>query len=443
MTAIVFGVGLALVSARGNGPPNQALVPAVMVSLILIWAGTAAFGITVGIGLMRLRNWARISAILWAVVMVFCAVLAFAIAAAVTFSKLPGPPTTSPIFVSAFFSTVGVASILVGAWWLILFTRKSVSAQFSVTAEADPIPVSREPFSFLKGRIVLGGGILAVLLLIVAFVFVLLIGRISTGRFLDIQSPLVLSFVMVSFYGFQLLMLLYLLRRAGLKPAVLVGASLNWNQLRGYRSLPVLLVGVSLAGYFLLFFPLSYAMPGWIDRYLFQQRPTLMIHSSGFGYPLANILNMLVVVWFGPIVEEFFFRGILLTRWSIKWGAPRAIFLSSTIFGLLHREVIGHIFFGYVMAVLYIETKSLYAPILMHIANNGIAWAFSTAAVVWGAGTKSTLLSFQSSWPFNIALSLVFIPWAVWFTTRHVPKSSWKIPYAEFRENESQQFHQG
>src|SRR3954470_2966654 len=111
LTAIFFAVGMALVSARGHGTPNQALGQMMLVFLVVIWVGTAAFGIIIGAGLIRLRNWARISAMLWAVVMLFCAIFALAVAAAVSISKLPGTPVASPVCASVFFSTVGVSSI--------------------------------------------------------------------------------------------------------------------------------------------------------------------------------------------------------------------------------------------------------------------------------------------------------------------------------------------
>lgn len=86
---------------------------------------------------------------------------------------------------------------------------------------------------------------------------------------------------------------------------------------------------------------------------------------------VTHLLTIFGSVVLAPIAEEFIFRGLLLTRLSVTWGMPRAILCTSLLFGLLHLEIVGHVFFGYVMAVLYIESRSLYVPILTHAFSNG------------------------------------------------------------------------
>jgi membrane protease YdiL (CAAX protease family) len=447
-----FSLGAAISSQRNSGNPYQSGGRDALIVLIVLWVMTAVFGVIVGLGLLRLRNWARISAMVWAGVMIPCSLPFFLIAASAPFLPRTGASANGAIVLVPMSLLIGISSLAVGIWWLSLFNRRNVAAEFvhvvmdrPLTAEVigtpeisnTPVyedPIAEDPFSKLKARLVLGGCILVTLLMTFLLVFGLIFVRIGLGQMPDLQAPLVFPFLAVLFYGLQLLLILYLLRRARLRPAVLFGEPIRWNLLRGYRALPVLLFGVSLAGYFLLFFPLSYAMPRWIDRYLFQQRGLVMFHTTGTGYHVGNILMMLTIVFFGPIVEELIFRGVLLTRWSLKWSVSKSMLLTSILFGLLHREVIGHVFFGYVMAVLYIETKSLYVPIVMHMTNNGIAWVLNAVSVVWGTGTKSTLTSFQSSWPVNLTLTLVFVPWAIWFISRHLPTSNWKTPYSDFRE---------
>jgi membrane protease YdiL (CAAX protease family) len=452
LTAMFFSLGVAITPRQNSGRPFQAVALDALIVLIVLWVMTSVFGVVLGVGLLRRLNWARILAMVWAGVMILCSLPFFAMAAR-TFLPQTGA-STSGAMLTVTSLMIGVSSLAVGIWWLILFTRKSIVAEFESVVmgiplsadaigspETSPAPLSTDslpvdPFSRLKARLVLGGCGLALVVTIFLLVFALIFLRIGLGRMPDMGSPMVFPVLGVLFYGLQLLLILYLLRRAPLRPAVLFGESMRWNLFRGYRSLPVLLFGASMAGYFLLFFPLSYAMPRWIDRYLFQQRTPEMFHTSGTAYHVGDVLMMLVIVFLGPIVEELIFRGVLLTRWTLKWSVRKSMLLTSILFGLLHREVIGHVFFGYVMAVLYIETKSLYVPIAMHIANNGIAWILNAVFVVWGHGTKSTLGSFQSSWRFNLTLTLIVVPWAVWFVSRHRPTSNWKMPYSDFREQQ-------
>jgi membrane protease YdiL (CAAX protease family) len=126
-----------------------------------------------------------------------------------------------------------------------------------------------------------------------------------------------------------------------------------------------------------------------------------------------------------------------LTRWSIKWGTPRAIFLSSTIFGLLHAEVIGHIFFAYVMAVLYIKTRSLYVPIAAHAVNNAIAWTGSLFGSRGEAADTLSAVRLQAMWPLMLIFAVIFIPLAVRFIRQHFPKAAWRMPYATLMKSEA------
>ena len=135
-----------------------------------------------------------------------------------------------------------------------------------------------------------------------------------------------------------------------------------------------MLFGVSLLGYYSLYLPLSYVLPRVVETYAIRAQNQTRLDYTGYGHTLGNVLTMISMVVLAPIVEEYLFRGILLTRWSKKWGTPTAIVVSSAIFAVLHVEIIGHMFFAYVMAVVYIETKSLWTPILLHAINNGIVW---------------------------------------------------------------------
>jgi membrane protease YdiL (CAAX protease family) len=101
-----------------------------------------------------------------------------------------------------------------------------------------------------------------------------------------------------------------------------------------------------------------------------------------FGYPGPGI-NAL----FAPIYEELIFRGWLLGRLARAVGAPRAIVVTSLLFGLLHlRNVYWRepealvqqvlytgLVFGPLAAYVTLKTRSVWTAVALHYANN-LTW---------------------------------------------------------------------
>jgi len=120
--------------------PNDPNIPPIFFKTIrfvvpLVYGLPAVWGIVTSIGLIRLRNWARISTIVFSVLlMVFGG---FGMLMSVTFSLMP-PPASGVDPKMLFYMGVGTAvfslgQIGIGIWWLIFFTRKQVKAQFVPT----------------------------------------------------------------------------------------------------------------------------------------------------------------------------------------------------------------------------------------------------------------------------------------------------------------------
>lgn len=72
------------------------------------------------------------------------------------------------------------------------------------------------------------------------------------------------------------------------------------------------------------------------------------------------------------ICEEFVFRGVILSEYAGE-SAAAGLILSALLFGMSHfyfTELLSYIFCGIVLAAAVYITKSLYAAILLHFANN-------------------------------------------------------------------------
>lgn len=138
--------------------------------------------------------------------------------------------------------------------------------------------------------------------------------------------------------------LVLLSRRFGISLSRLFRSGLERKQLKRSALLVLPLLIASIASVWVIYLPLSYVAPGVTEFVLSQH---LVIMSDG-AYPLlANVINALYLIVLVPAVEEFVFRGLLLNRWAVKWGGPRAILASSVVFGIFHFNILGAILFGY------------------------------------------------------------------------------------------------
>lgn len=77
-----------------------------------------------------------------------------------------------------------------------------------------------------------------------------------------------------------------------------------------------------------------------------------------------------------PMVEEIFFRGFVFAGLRSQYGWQRAALLSAAIFALLHftpTAILPIFILGYIFALLYQLSGSIWPAILMHILTNSLA----------------------------------------------------------------------
>src|SRR5205814_7500437 len=84
----------------------------------------------------------------------------------------------------------------------------------------------------------------------------------------------------------------------------------------------------------------------------------------------------LTVVIAAPFGEELFFRGFAFPALKKSWGLVAAILVSGALFSILHMDPVGFVGLmeiGVMLAALRWWSGSLWAAVLGHAVNNGIA----------------------------------------------------------------------
>lgn len=146
-------------------------------------------------------------------------------------------------------------------------------------------------------------------------------------------------------------------------------------------------------------FKLKYVLLGLVAGQVFYWGlQGLALLLAAFGTPVASsdtamslgslqgleaiIILLLVVPFIGPFIEEFLFRGVIVTslknsKWHATWIS---VLVSAISFGIMHIQGFGSFtdfaillwitFMGGVFAFLYIKTKSFWTVFAAHAVYN-------------------------------------------------------------------------
>ncbi|MGB9978860.1 lysostaphin resistance A-like protein [Methanobacterium sp.] len=192
--------------------------------------------------------------------------------------------------------------------------------------------------------------------------------------------------------------------------------------------LVALLIFFSVGTIWLLYYPLSFIIPSYVNGVL---NETSFYTMADTTFPFVyNSLVVIITVLIAPVVEEFLFRGVILQRLAVKWGITSGVLISSFIFGILHSDILGAFVFGIFMSLLYINTRTLLVPIACHMLNNGMAFGISFIGILLGESeTATTVAQFQSDILSGLIPLLVTAPIVIYFVYKKWPKKDTKIPY--------------
>lgn len=274
------------------------------------------------------------------------------------------------------------------------------------------------PFERVRSRWLLPcvfGAAMAVFLTLVLATSVI---GIATGGALADDDATRQILAMLAGYGGMIAWLLWACRRAGVDLGRLIGRVPAGHDWAITGALLAVTITFSYGSWELVAWILSRAAPDLLN-WLVQMLPEKPAGNLGH-----DIFTVLILVVAAPVVEEVLFRGVLFSRWGVKWGVRTGIVVSAVAFGVLHANVIGIGFVGLVAAMLYFQTRTLIVPIVFHATNNAIGaigmylpGGSDTAAIIDGDGWLGFLLVF------------VTLPVLIWYVWRFWPKSDAAIPY--------------
>ncbi|HEY9675160.1 MAG TPA: type II CAAX endopeptidase family protein [Waterburya sp.] len=209
---------------------------------------------------------------------------------------------------------------------------------------------------------------------------------------------------------------------------------INVRQIVGQLIIPyswLVIIGIVAARIFfslgifrVSYYPLSFIFPKWVASILTQD---FFLEASKSSFPslyyLLVIIGSLLVT---PIAEAFLFQGVVLHRWSAKWGVKPAIITLSLLYSILYSSnFLGGFSLGLMQTLFYIKSKTLLVPIVARIINNAIIFVifFLTISV------ESSVETFRSQLGIGVVCLASSTPLLIWLLYKNRIRPGEKLPY--------------
>lgn len=267
---------------------------------------------------------------------------------------------------------------------------------------------------FIRARYLIAYFVLAFIVTIAAILIFALPELRRTG-----MTPIITSTVLVTFNVLLFAMLFFPARRTGIRIVDFVPV-MSARAARWSIGTACALFIVAFGTVYILYLPLSFVFPGYVEHRLLGAGAKFY-GLEGDRYVLSNTINFMAVVVLGPIVEEYFFRGLLLRVWITKWGVRRAIVYSSMLFSLLHADHLGAFLIAVVLSLSYIWSRRIQVPILIHMSYNLIFSLYAGGYLAFVGYLQYTLAEFQAEWWTGALGLIVGVPALIWFLRKGAP----------------------
>lgn len=152
LLALAAFMAIAMIVAP-TPPQNDAQLPPMFfnvmrVVLPLVYALPAVWGIVTAIGLLQLKNWARICTIIFSILLIAFGALGILTSMVFFLKPPPGNGIDPKMFsiIGAVSAVISLAQVGIGIWWMVFFNRARVKAQFLAQPLTFP-PQSADPYA--------------------------------------------------------------------------------------------------------------------------------------------------------------------------------------------------------------------------------------------------------------------------------------------------------
>lgn len=119
------------------------------------------------------------------------------------------------------------------------------------------------------------------------------------------------------------------------------------------------------------------------------------------------IPHILAIVVIAPLVEEFVFRGVILTYLEKHHGQLFAVLTSGVLFGLMHGDIISVLVTsaaGIVFGLTYVKTRNLWVTVVIHFLYNSLAVLSSYADILFIEEAAALIVSLTFLVPVILGL---------------------------------------
>jgi hypothetical protein len=118
----------------------------------------------------------------------------------------------------------------------------------------------------------------------------------------------------------------------------------------------------------------------------FNEQASVMMMVEKYFQHGSMVLLLFFLAVVPAVGEEFVFRGVIGRGLTARWGLLAGVLITSCLFAFVHMyppHIVAVLPIGIMMHLVYLATRSFWAPVLFHFSNNAMAAIF----VALGAGT--------------------------------------------------------
>lgn len=173
------------------------------------------------------------------------------------------------------------------------------------------------------------------------------------------------------------------------------------------------LLAVEIASLQDLVFPFPEEFLGYFEDFFAQLNNLPIIHA------------LLLIAFLPAICEELLCRGFLLQAWLPRLGRTRTIITVAVLFGVLHLDpyrLLPTAFLGFVLAILAVETGSVFPAMFGHALSNSLTFLVQRQGESF-FGTSELALSEQQPLPWFLIVVAVGLFGLGWKWLRYVTRN--------------------